>query len=104
MSDVGNGTRLQLRLYVTGQTPRSEKAMTNLRRIMEAEGLADGYDLEVVDVLERPELAEQERIMATPTLVRRVPPPIRRVIGDLSDWELVVLGLDLNKIREGSDD
>ncbi len=95
---------LQLRLYITGQTPRSEKAIANLRRIMIAEGLEHAYELEIVDVLERPELAEEERILATPTLIRTLPPPIRRVIGDLSDWELVALGLDLNEIRETTGD
>ena len=95
---------LILRLYITGQTPRSEKAIANLRRIMVAEGLESEYELEIIDVLDRPEMAEEERILATPTLIRKLPPPIRRVIGDLSDWELVALGLDLNDIRETNGD
>ncbi len=95
---------LMLRLYITGQTSRSEKAIANLRRIMVAEGLEDAYELEIIDVLDRPDLAEEERILATPTLIRRLPPPLRRVIGDLSDWELVALGLDLNEIRETTND
>ncbi len=91
---------LNLRLYITGQTSRSEKAISNLRRIMAAEGLDTAYELEIIDVLDRPDLAEEERILATPTLIRRLPQPMRRVIGDLSDWELVALGLDLNEIKE----
>ena len=101
---MSNPPLLQLRLYITGQTPRSEKAIANLRRIMVAEGLEDAYEVEIIDVLERPEMAEEERILATPTLVRTLPPPVRRVIGDLSDWELVALGLDLNEIREKTSD
>lgn len=98
------GPPLMLRLYITGQTSRSEKAIANLRRIMVAEGLESAYELEIIDVLDRPDLAEEERILATPTLIRRLPPPLRRVIGDLSDWELVALGLDLNEIRETTND
>lgn len=83
-----------LRLYVTGRTPRSEQAITNLHRIIEQD-LVGEYDLEVIDVLERPQLAEDERIVATPTLIKQLPPPLRRIIGDLSDREQVLLGLDL---------
>lgn len=90
-----------LRLYITGMTPRSEQAIRNLRRIM-ADELSDAYELEIIDVLERPQLAEDERIIATPTLIKRLPPPLRRIIGDLSDTEVVVLGLDLKEIKEGS--
>ena len=67
-----------LKLYVTGQTPRAERAIANLRRLCEHE-FAGRYEIEVIDVLEHPELAEQERILATPTLVRFLPPPLRRV-------------------------
>lgn len=90
-----------LRLYITGMTPRSEQAISNLRRIM-ADELDDGYELEIVDVLERPQLAEDERIIATPTLIKRLPPPLRRIIGDLSNTDLVVLGLDLKEFKERS--
>lgn len=83
-----------LKLYITGQTPRSERAMTNLRRLCEAQ-LAGRYELVVIDVLERPQLAEAEKILATPTLVREAPPPRRRIIGDLSDTAKVLMGLDL---------
>lgn len=89
-----NSDKQALRLYVTGQTPRSERAIANLRRICEQE--LDGmYDLQIIDVLERPQLAEDEKILATPTLIKNLPPPLRRIIGDLSDTEKVLLGLDL---------
>lgn len=83
-----------LKLYITGQTPRSERAVRNLRQICESE-LAGRYEIEIIDVLEMPQLAEDERIMATPTLIKELPPPLRRIIGDLSDKEKVLLGLDL---------
>ncbi|UMZ74475.1 circadian clock protein KaiB [Natranaerofaba carboxydovora] len=91
-----------LRLYVTGKTPRSQRAIANLRKICEEE-LDTKYEMEVVDVLERPQLAEDEKIMATPTLVKQLPPPLRRVIGDLSDREKVLLGLDLKPYSAGSE-
>lgn len=83
-----------LKLYVTGRTPRAEKAIANLRRICE-EDLHGQYELQIIDVLEHPQLAEDEKILATPTLIKRLPPPLRRVIGDLSDKEKVLLGLDV---------
>jgi circadian clock protein KaiB len=83
-----------LRLYVTGQTPRTEKAIANLRRICR-DDLHGRYELQIIDVLEHPQLAEDEKILATPTLIKRLPPPLRRVIGDLSDTDKVLLGLDV---------
>ena len=83
-----------LKLYVAGETFRSQRAVANLRRICEDE-LGGEYDLAVIDVLEQPQVAEDERILATPTLVKEVPLPARRLIGDLSDREKVLLGLDL---------
>lgn len=83
-----------LRLYVTGNTPRAEAAIHNLRRICENE-LGGKYLMEVIDVIERPHLAEAEKILATPTLIKMLPPPLRRIIGDLSDVEKVLLGLDI---------
>jgi circadian clock protein KaiB len=83
-----------LKLYVTGKTPRAEKAIANLRRICEEE-LQGKYELQIIDVLEHPQLADDEKILATPTLIKRLPPPLRRVIGDLSDKEKVLLGLDV---------
>ncbi len=83
-----------LRLYITGCTAFSQRAITNLRQICETE-LKGQYEIEVIDVLEHPKLAESEKIIATPTLVRRLPEPVRKIIGDLSDHEKVLLGLDL---------
>ena len=83
-----------LKLYITGQTPKSERAISNIRRICEQE-LEGQYELVVIDVLERPQLAEDEKILATPTLTRELPPPLRRIIGDMSDTEKVLLGLDI---------
>ncbi len=86
-----------LKLYVTGRTPRSQRAIGALQKICEEE-LAGSYDLTVIDVLEHPQLAEEEKILATPTVIRSLPPPIRRIIGDLSEAEKVLLGLDLTTI------
>jgi circadian clock protein KaiB len=83
-----------LRLYVTGTSPRAQVAIANLRRICEQD-LHGQYDLEIIDVLEHPEVAESEKILATPTLIKQLPPPLRRVIGDLSDKEKVLLGLEV---------
>ena len=87
-----------IKLYVTGQTSRSLRAISDLRRICEQE-LSGQYDLVVIDVLERPQLAEDEKILATPTVVKELPQPIRRIIGDLSDTERVLLGLDLHPVE-----
>lgn len=86
-----------LKLYVMGKTPRSEAALTNLKDICKNELKDINYDLQVIDVLESPQLAEDDKILATPTLIRQLPPPIRRIIGDLSDREKVLLGLDIRK-------
>jgi circadian clock protein KaiB len=83
-----------LKLFVSGSTPRSERAIANLRRLCEQE-FRDCYELQVIDVLEHPEQAEAERVLATPTLIKQLPPPLRRVIGDLSNRDKVFLGLDL---------
>ncbi len=83
-----------LKLYVTGRTARSERAITILRQLCEDE-LTDCYELTVIDVLERPQLAEDEKIVATPTLIKEVPPPFRRIIGDFSDREKILRGLDI---------
>jgi len=84
----------KLRLYVAGQTAKSLAAFGNLKRICE-EHLAGRYAIEVVDLLENPQLAEGDQILAIPTLVRRLPPPIRKIIGDLSNTERVLVGLDI---------
>ncbi len=83
-----------LRLYVTGTTPRSSRAIRNVKAICE-EHLRGRYRLEVIDIYQRPGLARDEQIVATPTLVRMLPPPIHRLIGDLSDTDRVLVGLDL---------
>lgn len=87
-----------LKLYITGRTTRSERAIRNLKEICEQE-LGGRYGLQVIDVLESPQLAEDDRILATPTLIKDLPLPIRRIIGDLSDREKVLLGLDLNPMQ-----
>ncbi len=83
-----------LRLYVAGTNPRSMAALKNLKQICE-ENFAGKYSIEVMDVLEHPELTLDEQIIALPTLVRRLPPPVKKIIGDLSDKEHVLIGLDL---------
>jgi circadian clock protein KaiB len=83
-----------LRLYVAGQTPKSLAAIANLKKLCE-ENLAGGYSIEVIDLLVTPQLAAGDQIVALPTLVRRLPPPLKRVIGDLSNTERVLVGLDI---------
>jgi circadian clock protein KaiB len=87
-----------LRLFVTGASSRTNTAIANLKRICEQE-LEGQYDLEIIDVLENPDMAEDEKILATPTLIKSLPPPLRRVIGDLSDKEKVLLGLEVHPQR-----
>ncbi|WP_291991502.1 circadian clock protein KaiB [Candidatus Accumulibacter sp. ACC003] len=89
--------KFRLTLFVTGQTPRSERSIRNLQRIC-AEELQGTYEMTVIDVVEQPQLAEDLKILATPTLVKELPPPLRRVIGDLSDTEKVLLGLDISRV------
>ena len=84
----------QLRLYVAGQTPKSVTAFSNLKKICENH-LKGEYSIEVVDLIERPLLSRGDQIVAIPTLVRRLPVPVRKIIGDLSDTERVLVGLDL---------
>jgi circadian clock protein KaiB len=83
-----------LRLFITGLTERSAKAIANVKQVCQ-EQLAGRYDLEVIDISQRPDLARSEQILATPTLVKKLPTPLRRLIGDLSDRERVLAGLDL---------
>ena len=84
----------QLRLYVAGQTPKATHALRNLQRICE-EHLQGRYEIEVIDLLVNPQLAAGDQILALPTLVRRLPEPIKKIIGDLSNMERVLVGLDL---------
>ncbi len=85
-----------LRLYVAGQTPKSLQAFSNLKRICE-ENLKGRYSIEVVDLVKNPRLAIGDQILAVPTLVRRLPPPIKKIIGDLSNREKVLVGLDVKR-------
>lgn len=89
--------KFKLRLYITGKTPKSERAIANIKDICEKE-LQGLYELSVIDVLENPQLAENEKILATPTLIKDLPPPLKRIIGDLSNVEKVLLGLDLSPV------
>ena len=86
----------QLRLYVAGQTPKSLAAFANLKRICE-DHLAGQYQIEVIDLLKHPQLASGDQILAIPTLVRKLPEPIKKIIGDLSNTERVLVGLDLRE-------
>ena len=95
MNDTkGEAPRYLLKLYVTGRTSKSELAIANLQRICTDE-LGGRYELEIIDVLEHPQAAEDDKVLATPTLIKRLPPPLRRVIGDLSDKHKVLLGLEV---------
>jgi circadian clock protein KaiB len=84
----------ELRLYVAGQTPNSMKALANLRKIAE-EHLKDKYTIEVIDLLKNPQLAAGDQILAIPTLVRKLPEPIKKIVGDLSKTDRVLVGLDI---------
>ena len=87
-------TQYRLKLFITGHTLRSSRAIANLRRICEEE-LGTEYELVIIDVQEQPQLAEEDKILATPTLIKVLPLPVRRIIGDLSDTKQVLLGLEL---------
>ncbi|MEP6703721.1 MAG: circadian clock KaiB family protein [Acidobacteriota bacterium] len=88
--------RVELRLYIAGQTPKSVAALKNLRRICD-EYMPDKYELKVIDLLLQPQLARGDQIVAVPTVVKNLPVPIRKLIGDLSDTERVLVGLDLHR-------
>ncbi|HYW50602.1 MAG TPA: circadian clock KaiB family protein [Gemmatimonadaceae bacterium] len=90
--------RYLLHLYITGTTPHSTRALANIRRICELH-LAGRYELEVIDILEHPALAEGEQIIAAPTLIRKLPLPLRRFIGDMSDTDRLLVGLDLQRAQ-----
>jgi len=89
----------ELRLYVAGKTPKSITALTNLKKYCETH-LKGLYTIEVVDLLVHPQLAEGDQIFAIPTLVRKVPEPIRKIIGDLSNEEKVLVGLDIRPVKQ----
>jgi circadian clock protein KaiB len=93
-SQTADTDEWELRLYVAGQSPKSLLAFANLKRFCE-EHLAGRYTIEVVDLLEHPQLAEGDQIVAIPTLVRKLPEPMRKIIGDLSNTERTLVGLDM---------
>lgn len=88
-----------LRLYITGTTNRSVLALTNLKKICE-EYLEGRYELEVIDLYKKPSLAKGDQIIAAPTLIKKLPLPFRRIIGDMSNKEKVLLGLDIKEVKE----
>ncbi|WP_267358625.1 MULTISPECIES: circadian clock KaiB family protein [unclassified Methylobacterium] len=92
--DEADGGSYHMRLYVAGHTAKSMAALANLKRICE-EHLPGRYDIEVVDLMKNPQLAAGDQILAIPTLVRRIPEPLKRIIGDLSNTEKVLVGLDI---------
>jgi circadian clock protein KaiB len=94
MPVVPDDANYELRLYVAGQTPKSLTAFANLKKICE-EHLAGRYRIEIIDLLEQPQLAAGDQILAIPTLVRQLPSPLKKIIGDLSNTERVLVGLDL---------
>ena len=99
MSTRKNGPheeKWELRLYTAGQTPKSLAAVKNLRKVCE-EHLAGRYEIEIVDLLKNPRLAKDHQIVAIPTLVRKLPEPLRRIVGDLSDTERTLVGLQLKQ-------
>ena len=93
-TDVNGDEHYELRLYVAGQSPRSVRALENLRRLCD-EHLEGRFTVQVIDLLENPTLARGDEIIAVPTLVRKLPEPMRKIIGDLSDTEKVLVGLQL---------
>ncbi|PZD74412.1 Circadian clock protein KaiB [Acaryochloris thomasi RCC1774] len=88
-------SKILLTLYITGRTPKGERAIANLSQICDSQ-FPDQYQIKIIDVLEQPYLAEQEKILVTPTLIKQLPPPLRRLIGDLSDQEQVLVGLNVH--------
>ena len=93
-SETGDASKWNLRLYVAGQTPKSIAAFSNLKRVCE-DHLPGKYDIEVIDLMKNPQLAQGDQIVAIPTLVRKLPEPVRKIIGDLSNTERVLVGLQL---------
>jgi circadian clock protein KaiB len=89
-----DNARYVLRLYITGMTPRSQQALRNIEKVCR-EHLADRFELEVIDIYQQPQLAKDDQIIAVPTLVKKLPSPLRRLIGDLSQEERILMGLDL---------
>ncbi|HEX4683088.1 MAG TPA: circadian clock KaiB family protein [Gemmatimonadaceae bacterium] len=101
--EEGSLSQFVLKLFISGASPRAASAIEHLRRICERD-LHGLYQLEIIDVLTHPELAEADKILATPTLIKQLPPPLRRVVGDLSDSEKVLLGLELRALPQSNPD
>lgn len=96
---MSNTEKWELRLYTAGQTPKSVAALANLKRVCE-EHLAGNYSIEVIDLMKNPRLAKDDEIIAIPTLVRKIPTPLRKIIGDLSNTERALVGLQLRPRSE----
>lgn len=94
-----NGPEMELRLYVAGSTPRSMAALANLKQFCQ-EQVSGRYHIEVIDLLKKPQLAGGDQILAVPTLVRRLPTPMRKIIGDLSNRDRLLIGLDLQPLDQ----
>src|SRR5882724_6429944 len=92
------GNFWELRLYIAGQTPNSIAAITNLKKICEDQ-LKGKYRIQVIDLLKKPQLAKGDQIIAIPTLVRRLPPPVKKIVGNLSKTERALVGLDIQRVR-----
>jgi circadian clock protein KaiB len=99
ITEAGHTAPWALRLYVAGQTPKSLRAAENLKRICD-EHLAGQYSIEIVDLLVNPRLAKEDQIIAIPTLVRKLPSPMRKIIGDLSNIEKALVGLQLVRVKD----
>ncbi|HLP90144.1 MAG TPA: circadian clock KaiB family protein [Nostocaceae cyanobacterium] len=99
LNQSDESTLWKLRLYVAGQTPKSVAAFANLTKICE-QNLCGKYQIEVVDLLQQPHLAREYQIFAIPTLIRQIPAPLKQIIGDLSDHEKVLLGLEIKPVKE----
>ena len=95
-NDIAHPDKWELRLYTAGQTPKSLAAIKNLKKVCE-EHFAGRYEIEIVDLLKNPRLAKDDQIVAIPTLVRKLPEPVRKIIGDLSDTERTLVGLQLRQ-------
>jgi len=100
VADGSDNKMYILKLYIAGSTARSNNAIANIKKICE-EHLKGQYELTVIDLYQQPALAEGEQIIALPTLIKKLPPPLNRVIGDLSNTEKVLVGLDLRKVDKG---
>jgi circadian clock protein KaiB len=97
---AANPDKFVLKLYIAGMTPRSQEALRNLEKVCH-DYLGDHYELEVIDIYQQPTLAKGDQIIAIPTLIKKLPQPLRRLIGDLSQEDRIILGLDLKKLHPG---